>query len=189
LIQLSCSSPIVQATEKGRNAGEILSFMISKTATMTQEPQSLRAVEVRQITAAETVPLRHAVLRPGRSVETARFLGDDDETTKHFGAFRNGQLLCIASLFQAELPEEPGIPGLQLRGMATDCTAQGTGLGRALVLACADFTRKQGAQLLWCNARISASVFYSKLGFEIVGSEFHIPDVGPHYRMKLPLDK
>jgi GNAT superfamily N-acetyltransferase len=137
---------------------------------------------------AETVPLRHAVLRPGRPVGTASFPGDELSSTKHFGAFQNGQLLCIASLFEAELPEEPGRAGLQLRGMATDAAVQGTGLGRALVLACAEFTRKRGAQLLWCNARVSASGFYSKLGFEIVGSEFHIADVGPHYRMKLRLD-
>jgi len=29
--------------------------------------------------------------------------------------------------------------------------------------------------------------FYTKMGFEIVGKEFDIPDVGPHYRMKLML--
>ena len=110
--------------------------------------------------------------------------------TRHLpnSAFRNGQLLCVASLFEAELPEQPGTGALQLRGMATDSAAQGTGLGRALVLACADFARQQGAQLLWCNARLSAAGFYRKLGFEIVSAEFDIPDVGPHYRMKLTLD-
>lgn len=144
-------------------------------------------VEVQQINAAETVPLRHAVLRPGRPVETALFPGDDLQSTKHFGAFRNGQLLCIASLFEAKLPEEPDIVALQLRGMATAADAQRTGLGRALVLGCAAYARKKGAQLLWCNARVYASGFYSKLGFEIVGQEFDVPDVGPHFRMKLEL--
>src|SRR6266498_5209473 len=136
------------------------------------------ALEVRQISAAETVPLRHAVLRPGRPVETAFFPGDNLPTTKHFGAFRNGKLLCIASLFEAELPDEPGVIAIQLRGMATATEAQGTGLGRALVLGCAEFAREKGARLLWCNARTYACGFYGKLGFEIVGEEFHIPDVG-----------
>lgn len=161
--------------------------MIAKTAAMNRETQSLSAIKVRQITATEIIPLRHAVLRPGRPVETARFHGDDLPSTKHFGAFREEQLLCIASLLQAELPEESNIPALQLRGMATDSAAQGTGLGRALVLACADFARQQGARVLWCNARVSASGFYRKLGFEVVGSEFDIAGVGPHYRMKLRL--
>jgi predicted GNAT family N-acyltransferase len=148
----------------------------------------ITTVDVRQITAAETVPLRHAVLRPGRPVETAVFSGDDLSSTTHFGAFRNGQLLCVASLYEAELPDEPGVAAIQLRGMATASEAQRTGLGRALVLGCIAFARQKGARLLWCNARTHASGFYSKLGFRIVGEEFDIPDVGPHYRMNLELN-
>lgn len=153
---------------------------------MTGDDQ-IAAVAVRQISAAETIPLRHAVLRPGRPVETASFHGDDLPSTIHFGVFRNGELLCIASLFEATLPEEPGLAAIQLRGMATAAEAQRTGLGRALVLACAEFARHKRAQVLWCNARMYASGFYSKLGFNIVGNEFDIPDVGPHFRMKLEL--
>src|SRR5215467_11518080 len=110
-------------------------------------------VEVRQISAADTVPLRHVVLRPGRPVETALFTGDDLPSTKHFGAFRNGQLLCIASLFEAELPDEPGVAAIQLRGMATAADAQGMGLGRALVQGCVAFAREKGGRILWCNGR------------------------------------
>src|SRR5712672_2134794 len=136
------------------------------------DKEQIATVEVRQISAAETVPLRHAVLRPGWPVKTALFAGDDLPSTTHFGAFRNGRLLCIASLFEAELPKEPGVPAIQLRGMATAPQAQRTGLGRALVLGCLAYAREQGARLLWCNARTYASGFYSKLGFEIVGEEF-----------------
>jgi predicted GNAT family N-acyltransferase len=158
----------------------------AKKEIMVDEKQ-IATVEVRQISAAETVPLRHAVLRPGRPVETALFAGDDLPSTKHFGAFRNGKLLCVASLFEAELPEEAGVAAIQLRGMATAAEAQRAGLGRALVLGCIAFAREKRARLLWCNARTYAAGFYSKLGFEIVGKEFDIPDVGPHYRMKLKL--
>ena len=139
------------------------------------------------ITAAETWPLRLAVLRPGRPIEAAQFPGDDAETTRHFGAFRDGSLLGIASLYLAEMPEQPGLRAFQLRGMATALEARGLGLGCALVHACLAFTREQGAQMVWCNARTSAAGFYSKLGFETVGGEFEIPDVGPHFRMKLRL--
>src|SRR5690242_4422696 len=106
----------------------------------------IASVDVRQISAAETMPLRHAVLRPGRPVGTALFAGDDLATTKHFGAFRNGELLCVASLFEAKLPDEPDVAAIQLRGMATAPEAQRTGLGRALVLGCIAYTRKNGAQ-------------------------------------------
>src|SRR6267378_2579457 len=121
------------------------------------DKEQIGAVEVRQISAAETVPLRHAVLRPGRPVAMALFSGDDLPSTKHFGAFRNGKLLCIASLYEAELPDEPGVASVQLRGMATAAEAQRSGLGRALVLGCVAFARENGARLLWCNARTYAA--------------------------------
>ena|ERR1051326_5864857 len=145
------------------------------------------AIEIRQITAAETIPLRHSVLRPGRPVEQATFPGDDAPGTAHFGAFKDGELLCIASLFAAPLPGQEGVQAFQLRGMATDLAARGLGLGTAIVEACAVYARQNGAKLLWCNARTDAVGFYLGLGFEIVGNEFDIPDVGPHSRMRLPL--
>ena len=143
------------------------------------------AAEVRVITAAETWPLRLAVLRPDRPIESAQFPGDDAQTTRHFGAFREGSLLGIASLYLAEMPEQPGLTAYQLRGMATATGARGLGLGRALVHACIAFTRENRAELLWCNARIVALEFYRKLGFKVIGREFDIPDVGPHFRMVL----
>src|SRR5258705_8069662 len=123
------------------------------------DKEQIATVEVRQISAAETVPLRHAVLRPGRPVETALFAGDDLPSTTHFGAFRNGQLLCIASLFEAKLPEEPGVPAIQLRGMATAADSQQTDLDQTLVLGCATFAQEKRARLLWCNARVYAAGF------------------------------
>src|SRR5215467_10339095 len=127
-------------------------------------------VEVRQISAADTVPLRHVVLRPGRPVETALFTGDDLPSTKHFGAFRNGQLLCIASLFEAELPDEPGVAAIQLRGMATAAEAQRTGLGRELVRGCVRCDPGKGPRRPWCNTRTYNSRIYRKLRFESFGN-------------------
>jgi len=141
--------------------------------------------QVRLITAAETMPLRLAILRPGRPIDSARFPGDDAPGTHHFGAFRNGDLVGIASLFTNEVPEHAGVAALQVRGMATAPEVRGLGFGRALVRACIDFTRQRKVILLWCNARTSAAGFYQKLGFTTVGPEFEIPDVGPHFRMLL----
>ena len=143
--------------------------------------------EVKRITAAQTVPLRHKVLRPGRPVNSANFPGDEDPTTHHLGAFCGQDLLSIASLFMAEMPEQVGRKAFQLRGMATAPQARGRGLGRQLVAECIRLARAQNAELVWCNARTSAAEFYRKLGFETVGPEFDIPDVGPHFRMRLDL--
>lgn len=141
------------------------------------------AIEVRLIPVAETWSLRLAVLRPNRPLEAAEFPGDDLPTTKHFGAFRNGQIAGIVSLFAVEMPEHPGEPAWQLRGMATAPTVRGQGCGRVLVLECLAYARARRVRILWFNARIGAVGFYEKLGFEVIGEEFEIPDVGPHFRM------
>jgi GNAT superfamily N-acetyltransferase len=146
-------------------------------------------IEVRLISSAETLPLRLAVLRPGRPRESAMFPGDDAPDTKHFGAFREGKLLSIASLYGADLPDKPGLSAWQLRGMATAEEARNSGLGRALVHACTAYAREKHAQLLWCNARIVALGFYRKLGFDTIGPQFDVPDVGPHFRMWLGLSQ
>ncbi len=139
--------------------------------------------EVRPIATAETWPLRLAVLRPNRPPEAAQFPGDDLPDTVHFGAFHDGKLVGIASLFVAELPDHPGEPALQLRGMATAPAVRGQGFGRALVQECLAYARRQHVKIFWFNARLVAIGFYRKLGFKIIGDKFGIPDVGPHYRM------
>lgn len=155
---------------------------------MPQPENPSRNIEVRPISAAETLPLRMAVLRPNRPVSASQFVGDDAPTTRHFGAFQAGKNFGIASLFRVEMEDYPGRSALQLRGMATAPEVRGAGFGRALVFACIDFARNIDAEILWCNARTSALGFYEKLGFEIVGKEFEIPDVGPHFRMLMELN-
>lgn len=141
------------------------------------------AIEVHSITTAETWPLRLSVLRPNRPLAAAEFPGDDLPTTKHFGAFRREELVGIASLFAAEMPEQPGVAAIQLRGMATAPEVRGQGFGRALVLGCLNYGQAQRVQIFWFNARLVALGFYGKLGFELIGDEFEVPDVGPHFRM------
>jgi len=138
---------------------------------------------IRIIDTAQTIPLRLAVLRPGRPIETTRFEGDDDPATRHFGLFQGAELVAIASLFRAELPEQPADHAYQLRGMATAPGQQKKGFGRLLLSACLEYARQNGAALLWCNARRGALGFYQKSGFDILGDEFDISDVGPHFRM------
>ena len=145
------------------------------------------SVTVRAVSASEVRPLRHAVLRTGRPLSAGNFSGDDEPTTRHFGAYQDGALLGVASVYRAELPEQPGVPAIQLRGMAVAPDLRGSGIGQQLIQACVDFTRDNGVGLLWCNARLTALEFYRKLGFEIIGGEFEIPDVGPHFRMAMRL--
>ena len=144
---------------------------------------------IRAISAAETIAIRWAVLRPGFPRETAVFDGDDAPGTLHFGAFDGETLVGVASIYLAPFPAQPdlakqdGLPTMQLRGMATLPEVRGAGFGAALLDACVAAARTKGALLIWCNARTGAAEFYAQRGWQIVRGEFDIPTVGPHCRM------
>lgn len=149
----------------------------------------MTAIAVHPITAAETIPLRHAILRAGLPRETAIFPGDEAEQARHFGAFVEGHLVGVATMHLAPRPDQPADEGLayQVRGMATTDEVRGQGAGRALLLACIAEARRAGASWIWCNARTPAAGFYARHGFTVQGDVFHIPTAGPHYRMQRPL--
>lgn len=144
----------------------------------------MNEIEVRIITAEETIPLRHAILRAGLARKTAIFPGDEAPTSRHFGAFVEGRLVGVATIHFVPLLDRPGLPpAYQVRGMATAEEARGQGIGRALLAACVAEAEHAGAHFVWCNARTPAAGFYARHGFKTTGGVFEIPTAGPHYRM------
>lgn len=141
---------------------------------------------VRRAGAEEVVDLRHAVLRQGLPRAEAIFRGDDQPSSRHYGAFRGGHLLCCATLHASEWDGEPAF---QLRGMATAPEARRTGLGRKVMewieadLRAAADAGEPVPLLLWCNARVPAVTFYQAMGWAVVSDQFEIPTAGPHVRM------
>lgn len=143
--------------------------------------------EVRALTTKVVLPLRAAVLRPGRAVTTAIFPGDDAPDTLHLGVFHDAVLVGVASLYPQPAPFPSAAHAWQLRGMAIDPALQQQGCGRALLLECIRQVTQRGGTLLWCNARAEVEGFYQAMGFMVQGGEFVIPDVGPHFVMARPL--
>ena len=136
---------------------------------------------VRRATAEEVWPLRHAVLRSGLSFDTAKFDGDLDDTTRHFGTFAGRNVLCCLSLFQSTLNDSDA---WQLRGMATAATHQRQGLGQLLLMFAIDETKKEKPNWpFWCNARTTAIGFYEQAGWSTATDVFDIPMAGPHVKM------
>jgi GNAT superfamily N-acetyltransferase len=143
---------------------------------------------VRPITEAETRPLRSQVLRPGVPPEQLVYHGDDSAESFHAGAFTDGKLASIASVYREPMPgSTPGDPrhdsAFRLRGMATLPELRGRGLGAAVLQSCLLHVASRGATILWCNARTGALGYYLKLGFTTEGEEFEIEGIGPHYVM------
>ena len=137
--------------------------------------------DIRRITAAETLQLRQQVLRPKQRPEEQVYPNDDAPDTLHAGAFRDGVLIGIATVFRDAPPGETNPRAWRLRGMAVLPEMQGRGIGHALVEFCVTHVRTHDGDLLWCNGRTSARAFYESLGFRATGAEFDLPVSGAHF--------
>ncbi|MBT5364089.1 MAG: GNAT family N-acetyltransferase [Candidatus Marinimicrobia bacterium] len=126
-------------------------------------------------------PLRHKVLRPNLSYEASIMPLDNHPETAHFVVKKNSKILSVASVYHEDFEEMPHKISHRLRGMATEPTEQGKGFGAMVLLGLIDYLKKNtSAEILWCNARVTAFGFYEKMGFSILGDIFEIPNIGPH---------
>lgn len=144
---------------------------------------------IRAVTAEQTRPLRHKILRPHLPFETTAYLNDYDNDTLHVGAFEDDDdLVGVATVFRAPIPvgQESILSNnfWQLRGMAVKEEMRGKGCGAALVQACVNHIAQHDGGVLWCNGRTSALKFYQSLGFQTIGEEFESGSgTGRHYVM------
>lgn len=139
-------------------------------------------ISIRPIAAAETLPLRHAILRPHQPMGSLVYKGDHAPDALHVGAFLDGELVGIASIsFE---PHETEPRAWRLRGMATQERVHGLGVGRALIDACVKHVLEHNGRMLWCHGRTSAWGFYRAMSFEKYGEEFISGSgTGAHYVM------
>lgn len=146
---------------------------------------------VRLAPAAHVRPLRTRILRPdwppGRLLT---FDADDwpDDRGVHVAAEHDGATVGVATVYVQDPP--PGAfpsalagAAWQLRGMATDRSVRGTGVGADVLAACLGAVADRGGAFVWCNARTAAAGFYERLGWSPAGDPFDVPGVGPHVRM------
>jgi GNAT superfamily N-acetyltransferase len=135
-------------------------------------------VVVEQVDVEQVRQLRHEVLRgPTFAWSESVYPADDDAATIHLAARDRDRVVGCATWFPEPLESEPA---WRLRGMAVAPDRQGTGVGTLIMAASFERLAALDADLLWCNARMSALPFYEAHGFRRVGGTF--PSVGgiPH---------
>lgn len=115
-------------------------------------------IEIKQIDASETWPLRHKVMWPNKPLDFV-VLPNDDEGL-HFGLFEKELLVSVISLF---INGQEG----QFRKFATDDYYQGKGYGTKLLNYLIGEAQKQNIKSLKCNARITAVAFYQRFGMKV----------------------
>lgn len=113
--------------------------------------------EIKQITASQTLDIRHKVMWPNKPIEYVKL--PNDENGRHFGLLVNGKITSIISLF-VENNE------MQFRKFATLKEYQGLGFGTILLKNIIDLSKKEGIKRLWCNARSEKSKFYKRFNLK-----------------------
>ncbi|MEZ0539160.1 GNAT family N-acetyltransferase [Fibrella arboris] len=120
------------------------------------------------ITAADTYPLRHAVLWPDKPLDYVRI--DEDERGHHYGLYLNTELVAVISLF---------VDGssARFRKFATRPDQQNKGLGTLLLHHVFSEAKRLGAATICCDARLSAAAFYQRFGMQPTGAIFYKGDI------------
>ena len=144
-------------------------------------------LKIREISSKETTAIRSEVLRPGQPLSACIYPHDDDEETFHIAAYKNDEQACIASFYKEKHPDIDAENQYRFRGMATLEKFRRQGIASALLSEAFDRIKKEGAEMVWCNAREIALDLYLNLGMEIASEQFDIPGIGPHYLMKKAL--
>lgn len=126
------------------------------------------------------VDLRTQILRRPLSLT---FSAEDLEKEKDnllIAAYEDDQMLGCCMLVQVA-PDT-----VQLRQMAVKSGLQGKGIGRVLMQFAENIARDRGNKKIIMHARKSATGFYEKLGYKIVGEEFTEVTI-PHFNMEKKL--
>ena len=141
---------------------------------------------IKQITAEETWPVRHPVLRKGRPLEDVYMEADEKPTTFHVGIFHKNTIIGVASFMEDSKPQFSGKQH-RLRGMAVLPEYRRRGIAELLLNKGEEILKERDCTVLWFNARIVAVSFYKNLGYKTIGPEFDIPLIGSHFLMKKEL--
>ncbi len=139
-----------------------------------------------RISTEQCMDLRTRILRPGQDIKHCQYNEDNNPTTFHLGVIdgdihKNNKIICNGTFMQMDHVLFPNTQNAyRLRGMATDKNYQGKGLGTLLLQESFKILKTRGCDLLWCNAREKAFLFYERSGFKTIGDMFDIPGAGPH---------
>ena len=144
--------------------------------------------EVRAIESPLTRPLRHRVLWPHIKQESDCIIDIDERADAiHLGTFDGDRLVSVGSLFAMNTQKLDFTYQYRLRAMATDAEYRGKDAGRVLIETAIAKLKGITAEVLWCDARLHATGFYEKLGFQKLEEVYEVKNIGPHQFMWVEL--
>ncbi len=120
-------------------------------------------MDIRTVNIDTIWQVRRQVMYPQEEISYVQL--PEDNSGKHLGLYIGNKLVSIVSLF------EQG-NDIQFRKFATLADEQGKGYGSQLLDHVMQRASTEGKQLIWCNARVSATSFYERFGMHATGESW-----------------
>jgi len=111
----------------------------------------------------DVLTMRQQVMYPDKDTEFVKL--SDDDRGLHIGVYEKDELVSVMSIFLHGRD-------VQFRKLATRNDMQGKGFASALMQWLIDYANDMKLNRLWCNARINATGFYTKFGYEETDERF-----------------
>jgi predicted GNAT family N-acyltransferase len=124
----------------------------------------------------ESVDLRNEVFRKPWGLDIRNEDLSSDATYEMFGAYKDDKL--IATIFLTEDDDETA----RIKSVAIFDEYRGKGLGTYLMDYVEDIARKKGYKKVALMGRVSAEVFYHKLGYKTISEAYDYNTI-PHVDM------
>ncbi len=140
------------------------------------------------ISAAETYPVRHRILRPHQTFEECAYPLDEAPDSYHVGYYLNRELIGVGSVMYEPLYDTKQLNSWRIRGMAVSEHVRGKGVGGEILQELISYAASHGLPgEVWCNGRVTVKGFYVRFGFVQQGDIFNVPGVGPHVLFVRPM--
>jgi len=138
--------------------------------------------EIKQIKPFDTYDLRLKVLSHD-TFEDCMYKGDFEDNTLHIGAFKENEIIGVASFFCETHKELPPTKMYRLKGLAIDPKHRKQLRGQTLILFGENLLRQKETEIIWCTTKISNIQYYNHLGFFESDYVFNHPTKGLHILM------
>lgn len=145
-------------------------------------------MEIRHLNVEDIKAIRHQVLWPHLTEENCAIDADFLSDTFHLGVIKNGLVIATSTFVKESNSKFKSENQYRLRAMATLPDYRKLGIGKEIIMTGIDYLKNQKMDILWCDARIFATGFYKKIGFNSIGKTYEKPNVGPHKLMYIELN-
>ena len=129
-------------------------------------------ITIKTIHTFDTYPIRHAVLRKGKPLQSCFFTNDTKKSTLHIGAYLKDELIGVVSVYKENNEQFKNQNQFQVRGMAVLEQYQKKGVGKKLINRILSDYKTDKKKTILLNAREEAIQFYKKIGFTEIKTIF-----------------